>query len=321
VGSNAFAIRTSNGMHHATGASLQRVVEHGVTVREALARTQEHWAMEGRPIGVSTSLEAYRRAPEFVSERNRRALTLYELRPSGAQQWAMAIDLTMCTGCSACMVACQAENNVPVVGKGGVEKSREMHWLRVDRYFTGSAADPKVVMQPMLCQHCEKAPCEYVCPVGATVHSDDGLNEMVYNRCVGTRFCSNNCPYKVRRFNFFDYHAAQAASEHLGMNPDVTVRARGVMEKCTYCVQRIREAEIRSRISDRPLRDGDVSTACQQACPTRAIVFGSLTDQASEVAQMHRNDRTYAVLDELGTEPRTRYLARIVNPNPELNDV
>jgi len=276
--------------------------------------------MEGRDPVKQATLPEYQKNPRFAAAENKKLETLYELRPSAPNQWGMSIDLTTCTGCSSCVVACQAENNVPVVGKTGVRKSREMHWLRIDRYFTGRVADPGVAMQPMLCQHCERAPCEYVCPVNATVHSPDGLNEQVYNRCVGTRFCSNNCPYKVRRFNYLNYTRNLAQTETLQMvqNPDVTVRGRGVMEKCTFCVQRIREAEIAARIALRTLRGEDVQTACQQACPTRAIVFGSLTDASAEVTRLHHNSRAYALLNELGTLPRIRYLAKIKNPNPEL---
>jgi Fe-S-cluster-containing dehydrogenase component len=233
-------------------------------------------------------------------------------------QWAMSIDLSACIGCGACTIACQAENNIPVVGRDEVLRGREMHWLRIDWYDAGTATEPATIAQPMLCQQCEKAPCEYVCPVEATVHSRDGLNEMIYNRCVGTRFCSNNCPYKVRRFNWYDFNAGMTPTERLGRNPDVTVRERGVMEKCTFCVQRIREAEIAARLEDRPLRGADIRTACQQACPARAITFGSLSERDAAVSRDRANPRAYAVLDDLGTEPRVRYLARVTNPSPGL---
>jgi molybdopterin-containing oxidoreductase family iron-sulfur binding subunit len=319
VGFDAYLLRTAARPGFAFGGALR-----AVGARHPLARTQHHFDMQGRAIALTTT-RALLASGGGLSPPPPKAEELPSLMPPSPAHgvgWAMSIDLAICTGCSACMVACQAENNIPVVGKENVLNRREMHWLRVDTYFHGPIEAPRAVHQPMMCQHCETAPCEYVCPVNATVHSSDGLNEMVYNRCVGTRFCSNNCPYKVRRFNWFNwkkrYPALDGAGAELQRNPEVTVRDRGVMEKCSYCVQRIRTAEIAARGELRPLRPGEVVTACQQACPTGAIQFGLLAHTQSEMVKWRSDPRAYGVLEEQGTRPRTRYLARVDHRHPEL---
>jgi len=323
VGFDTFKVRTSRAPGFDSGVTVSKL---GGTY--PLSTTQDHGSMEGRPI-VRESTVTELRSPKKEEERTG-PLGVFEEKPehfslwqphnyAQGHQWGMTIDLNTCIGCNACMVACQSENNVPVVGKDQVARAREMHWLRVDRYFTGDpAGNPEVVFQPLPCMQCEDAPCEQVCPVAATVHDGEGLNVMVYNRCIGTRYCSNNCPYKVRHFNFYNFTKDTPDILKLAMNPDVTVRARGVMEKCSYCVQRINRAKIDTKLAGRELRDGDVKTACQQACPASAIEFGDIRDGSSRVAKAKADPRNYALLEELNTKPRTTYLAKVRNPNPDL---
>jgi molybdopterin-containing oxidoreductase family iron-sulfur binding subunit len=277
--------------------------------------------MEGRELVRAATLEEYRREPHFAAGKKHGAASeasLYPAHPYEGYAWGMTIDTNACIGCNACVVACQAENNIPVVGKTEVSRGREMHWIRVDRYYKGSVDSPETVHQPVPCMQCENAPCEVVCPVNATNHSSEGLNDMVYNRCVGTRYCSNNCPYKVRRFNFFQYSDFTTPSLKPMRNPNVTVRSRGVMEKCTYCVQRINAAKITAEKESRAVRDGEITTACQGACPTQAIVFGDINDRDSRVARLKAGPLNYGILTELNTRPRTTYQAKLKNPNPEL---
>ena len=350
VGFNAYKLRTAEAPYFTVGATLTKTGR-----KHEFAVTQEHWSMEGRDIVREAPLSYYREHPGFAA-----ALGLESHTPPNENfyqspgfdykkhhQWGMVIDLSACVGCNACVIACQSENNIPIVGKEQVAKGREMHWIRVDRYFAGSQwdaetgragipNDPEVVMQPVACMQCENAPCEPVCPVNATVHDEEGLNVMAYNRCIGTRYCANNCPYKTRRFNFFDYNERQLDKLYLGplgpkgmpetikmsKNPNVTVRMRGVMEKCTFCVQRLETAKIDHKI--RSGRDGSrlptdsVQTACQQSCPADAIVFGDLSDPDSRVSRLKKRDLNYNLLDYLNTKPRLSYLARIRNPNPRM---
>jgi Fe-S-cluster-containing dehydrogenase component/anaerobic selenocysteine-containing dehydrogenase len=319
AGFNAYAIRRSDHPWAEQGVQIYKTSSW-----YPLATTQMQQDMEGRNLVISNTVDGYRKEPDFVSRIQEKVPTEHSLYPPwtyNGYAWAMSIDLTACVNCNACVVACQAENNIPVVGKAQVLGRRAMHWLRIDVYYQGDPANPAAYYEPVPCMQCEDAPCELVCPVQATNHSSDGLNDMIYNRCIGTRYCSNNCPYKVRRFNFFLFQDWTTETLKLQRNPDVTVRARGVMEKCTYCVQRIREGEIRASDEDRGIRDGEVQTACQQACPTQAIVFGDGNGKTNRVAQLKAEKLNYQLLAELNTRPRTSYLAELRNPNPQLGDL
>jgi MoCo/4Fe-4S cofactor protein with predicted Tat translocation signal len=318
VGVNAYPLTSlEHGHRH---YSAKDVVLEKTRRTEKLGSTQTHFSMEGRPIVLETSMEELRNGTESGPEKE--ALpTLWAERLQGEHAWGMAVDMNSCTGCSACVVACQAENNVPVVGKDQIERIRIMHWIRIDRYYSGPEEDPVSVHQPMMCQHCQDAPCETVCPVLATSTSSEGLNQQVYNRCIGTRYCANNCPYKVRRFNWYNYTEnpqfdfnMESPLGRMVLNPDVAVRSRGVMEKCSLCVQRIQLAKNTALQGRRELADGEIQIACQQACPTQAIVFGDLKDPNSRVSRMQRSQRRYQVLDELGTRPNVSYLKKVRNP-------
>jgi molybdopterin-containing oxidoreductase family iron-sulfur binding subunit len=341
VGANAYRLRTADAPWGGPGLSMEKTGE-----TEPLATTQHHQSMEGRELIRAATIETFRENPEYAHEGHAEHLPslypdydydadgegpyeeesappLYPQDEAGDEydhnySWGMVIDQNVCTGCNACVTACQSENNIPVVGKEQVLHGREMHWLRIDRYYSGTPSDPETRFQPVPCMHCEKAPCEVVCPVAATVHDAEGLNVMVYNRCIGTRYCSNNCPYKVRRFNFLQWSDWDTDSLELMRNPDVTVRSRGVMEKCTYCIQRISAARIDAKTENRTIRDGEMLTACQQACPTEAISFGDLNDEDAEVTQLKEQPHNYALLGHLGTRPRTTYLTHLSNPNEGL---
>jgi molybdopterin-containing oxidoreductase family iron-sulfur binding subunit len=328
-GFNAYAVRASNALWTATGGQVRKTGDD-----YQLACTQYHFNMEGRKILATGTIEEYKKNPNFAHEGDEqppKEFSLYQEFKYPNYAWGMAIDLNSCNGCNACVVACVAENNIPVVGKDQVMRGREMHWIRIDRYYetpedVGDATssnvaaleNPKTFFQPVPCMQCENAPCEQVCPVGATVHSAEGLNDMVYNRCIGTRYCSNNCPYKVRRFNFLRFQDWETPQFKLVRNPEVTVRSRGVMEKCTYCVQRINNVRIDAEKQNRPIRDGEIVTACEQACPSEAILFGDINDPNSRVARVKAQQRNYSLLGELNSRPRTTYLAAVRNPNPEM---
>jgi molybdopterin-containing oxidoreductase family iron-sulfur binding subunit len=333
IGVSANALRVSDHPWFDAGLEIKKTGE-----RYRLARTQHHSIISGhnqkpqeeesfqafrRELVRVGTVEEYRKHPEFAAdpeEYTSKALSLYPGHKYEGYAWGMSIDLNSCTGCNACVVACKSENNSPVVGKDEVAAGREMDWIRIDTYFRGNLDNPEAYNQAVMCVHCENAPCEGVCPVGATVHSPEGLNEMIYNRCVGTRYCSNNCPYKVRRFNFRLYSDWTTPSLFGLRNPNVTVRSRGVMEKCTYCIQRINAAKIQAEKEDRDVRDGEIQTACQQVCPTQAIVFGNINDPNSRVSKLKAQNRTYGLLRELNTRPRTTHLARLRNPNPEIKE-
>ncbi len=330
-GFDSYQIRTSDAPWFSNGVQVRKTSE-----KYLLATTQLHFNMEDpnfsredRDIVRSETLDdflhgnpTHKESAEPARDDTLYDPNLYDTKKVGmGYAWGMAIDLNNCVGCNACTIACQSENNIPVVGKEQVVRSREMHWIRVDTYFKGyDASNPEGTnFMPVPCMHCENAPCEPVCPVHATVHSAEGLNDMVYNRCVGTKYCSNNCPYKVRRFNFFLYQDWETPTYQLMRNPEVTVRSRGVMEKCTYCVQRIQSAKIQSEMEGRKVRDGEIVTACQAVCPTEAIVFGDINDPNSRVSKIKANERNYSLLGELNTKPRTTYLLQLRNPNPEIN--
>jgi molybdopterin-containing oxidoreductase family iron-sulfur binding subunit len=312
VGANAYTfVEFENGtfQYSINGISLEKLPS-----RIEFASTQLHGTLDGRPIIKELSFSEYISGGLNKGEHASEPRSIWRDHEYGEHKWGMAIDLNACTGCSACIISCQAENNVPVVGRDEVRRQREMHWLRVDRYYDQGYGN--VSHQPMMCSQCDNASCESVCPVLATVHSSEGLNMQVYNRCVGTRYCANNCPYKVRRFNWFENERADPIA-NLALNPDVTVRTRGVMEKCTFCVQRVEEIKIRARNEGRAIRDGEIQTACQQSCPASAITFGDLVDEQSRVSALKHDERDYILLGELNLRPAISYLAKVRNSEKE----
>jgi molybdopterin-containing oxidoreductase family iron-sulfur binding subunit len=339
AGFNAYLIRPTWAPFYATGSLKKVEGKWGLAITKSHFQDHRSKMVSGQGNGNNSleadeaisergiiryaTLDEYKANPGFANEGEGREKThmgtsMFPNWDYKDNAWGMSIDMNSCVGCNACIVSCYAENNIAVVGKQQVRIGRNMQWLRIDTYFEGDLSAPRAHFQPMMCQHCENAPCEQVCPVGATVHTPEGLNTMVYNRCVGTRYCSNNCPYKVRRFNFLLYSDFETESLKLMHNPDVSVRSRGVMEKCSYCVQRITAAKIEADKDNRPVKDGEIVTACQQACPTSAITFGNINDKGSRVAKVRADERTYQVLADLNTRPRTTYVAAVINPNSEL---
>jgi molybdopterin-containing oxidoreductase family iron-sulfur binding subunit len=317
VGFNAYALRTSDALWFADGLTIQKTGN-----RHRLVSTQHHHDVTGRGILHDGTFAEFLSNPQYARKDEELPPlddTLYDPSeyPYKSYKWGMVIDLNVCIGCHACTIACQAENNIPVVGKQQVGVHREMHWIRVSTFYSGSEENPRITHQPVPCMHCENAPCELVCPVAATAHDNEGLNLQIYNRCVGTRYCSNNCPYKVRRFNFLEYNGRLSPSEKLVKNPDVTVRSRGVMEKCTYCIQRINAARITAELDQRKIRDGEIVPACAQVCPVEAISFGDMNDPRSRLMRLKRSPLNYWMLGELNTQPRTSYLAKLRNLDPE----
>jgi MoCo/4Fe-4S cofactor protein with predicted Tat translocation signal len=309
VGQNAFTLATWAGDHQVFSGALTSVAKvKGGCYR--LANVQGHHSMEGRQIIVEATLDQFKKNKAANLDK-KHVFSIWGEHEYTGHKWGMSVDLSSCTGCGSCMIACQSENNIPTVGKKYILEGREMHWIRVDRYYTGSPDDPDALFMPVMCQHCDNAPCETVCPVAATVHSEEGTNDMIYNRCVGTRYCANNCPYKVRRFNWFNYVKTHESPLHLALNPEVSVRDRGVMEKCTFCSHKIKEAKSTARVEKRAVRDGDIEVACQSSCPANCITFGDMNDPDSAVSKEFAKQNAYGLLEELNNKPAVRYLTKI----------